>query len=65
MQFLSQLINPHFAGALLAEPVYDCRKQKSYGMLYYGTTVQMCVSERLSGRFGGVQAAVDRTMRAM
>lgn len=53
------------AGALLAEPVYDCRKQKSYGMLYYGTTVQMCVSERLSGRFVGVQAAVDRTMRAM
>lgn len=48
------------AGSLVAEPAYECHKQKSRGMLYYGTTVQMCVNERLAERVGGVQALVSR-----
>ncbi len=53
------------AGGLYARPVYECHAQKRHGMLYYGTTVQMCVSERMSAKLGSVQAFVDRQMRAM
>ncbi|MFH6782028.1 MULTISPECIES: hypothetical protein [Methylobacterium] len=53
------------AGGLYAKPVYECHKQKSHGMLYYGTTVQMCVNERMSAKVESVQAFVDRQMRAM
>jgi hypothetical protein len=53
------------AGSLVAQPAYECHKQKSRGMLYYGTTVQMCVNERMAERVGSVQAMVDRSMRAM
>ncbi|TGE02644.1 hypothetical protein [Methylobacterium nonmethylotrophicum] len=53
------------AGSLYSKPLYDCHKQKKYGMLYYGTTVQMCVSERLSERLETVQAFVDRQLRQL
>ncbi|TNC14457.1 hypothetical protein FF100_09885 [Methylobacterium terricola] len=53
------------AGGVYARPVYECHKQKSHGMLYYGTTVQMCVSERMSAKVEGMQAFVDRQLRAM
>lgn len=53
------------AGSLYAKPAYECHKQKSHGQLYYGTTVQMCVSERMSAKVDGMQAFVDRQMRAM
>ncbi|KMO41273.1 hypothetical protein VQ02_05865 [Methylobacterium variabile] len=52
-------------GSLYAKPLSECRKQKSHGMLYYGTTVEMCVNERMAEGFGSVQAFVDRQMRAM
>ncbi|MET7248038.1 hypothetical protein ABZT49_32280 [Methylobacterium sp. EM32] len=48
------------AGSLVAQPAYECHKQKSRGMLYYGTTVQMCVNERLAERVDSVQAMVSR-----
>ncbi|KMO38291.1 hypothetical protein ACQVP2_11405 [Methylobacterium aquaticum] len=54
-----------FAGSLYAQPAYECHKQKSLGMLYYGTTVQMCVTERVAERVGTVQAFLDRQMRGM
>ena len=54
-----------FVGGLYAQPVYECQKQKSLGMLYYGTTVQMCVNERMAARVDGMQAFVDRQMRGM
>ncbi|GJD60209.1 hypothetical protein [Methylobacterium frigidaeris] len=53
------------AGSLCAQPVYECHKQKSRGMLYYGTTVQMCVNERMAEHVGSVQAFVDRHMQGM
>ncbi|MGX7704661.1 hypothetical protein [Methylobacterium sp. Gmos1] len=53
------------AGSLVAQPAYECHKQKSHGMLYYGTTVQMCVNERMAERVGSVQAMVERSMRAL
>ncbi|AWN45232.1 hypothetical protein DK419_01905 [Methylobacterium terrae] len=53
------------AGGVYAKPVYECHKQKSHGMLYYGTTVRMCVNERMSEKVGSLHAFVDRQMRAM
>ncbi|SFU35910.1 hypothetical protein SAMN02799631_00341 [Methylobacterium sp. 174MFSha1.1] len=53
------------AGSLVAQPAYECHKQKSRGMLYYGTTVQMCVNDRLAERAGSVQAMLGRSTRAM
>ncbi|KMO10982.1 hypothetical protein SQ03_28580 [Methylobacterium platani JCM 14648] len=53
------------AGGLYARPVYECHKQKSHGMLYYGTTVQMCVGERMAEKVESVQAFVNRQMRAL
>ncbi|QRE74736.1 hypothetical protein [Methylobacterium aquaticum] len=52
-------------GGLYAQPVYECQKQKSLGMLYYGTTVQMCVNERMAERAGSVQAFLERQIPGM
>lgn len=54
-----------FIGGLYAQPVYECQKQKSLGMLYYGTTVQMCVNERVAEHAGSMQAFVERQMRGL
>ena len=54
-----------FVSGLYAQPVYECQKQKSLGMLYYGTTVQMCVNERMAERAGSVQAFLERQMQGM
>ncbi len=54
-----------FAVGLYAQPTYECHKQKSLGMLYYGTTVQMCVNERMAERAGSVQSFLERQMRGM
>ncbi|MGE7418456.1 hypothetical protein [Methylobacterium tarhaniae] len=53
------------AAGLYAKPVYECHKQKGHGMLYYGTTVTMCVNERMAGHVGSVQAFLDSRMRGM
>ncbi len=52
-------------GSLYAQPAYECQQQKSRGMLYYGTTVPMCVSERMAERLGSVQAFIGRSLRVM
>ena len=54
-----------FVGGLYAQPVYECQKQKSLGMLYYGTTVPMCVNERMAERVGSAQAFMERQMRGI
>jgi hypothetical protein len=52
-------------GSLYAQPGYECQQQKSRGMLYYGTTMSMCVSERMAERLGSVQAFIGRSLRVM
>lgn len=48
------------AGALVYGPPYHtCKRMKEHGMLYYGTTVQTCLREKVSSKYQAADAFLE------
>lgn len=51
--------------AVYGPPLYTCRQMRDQGLLYYGTSVDSCVRERVSARYEAAEDYVVRITRRL